>query len=66
MNPLGFFDLDTVETAPGVSQWHVKCHRCGLEAQTSQDGPHHRSPDLTMLMFTHVCDPAKRLKKAAE
>lgn len=63
-NYIGFYDLEVVQVADGVSAWRVHCHRCGLKAQTSIDGPDYKSaPDLTMLINRHVCDPEKRGQK---
>lgn len=59
-NYIGFWDLETVQVSDGVWAYRAKCHRCFLTAQTTQDGPYKCAPDLTMLINTHICDPAKR------
>lgn len=63
MNPLSFYELKIVPVSEGVGAWQVNCHRCGLVAQCSQAGPYKIAPDLTMLINTHVCDPARRAKQ---
>ena len=60
LNPLSFYELDVIWVSEGVGEWTVICHRCNLKAQTSRDGPYRKSPDLTMLINTHVCDPKSR------
>ena len=60
LNPLSFYSLDVVWPTPNVGAFEVNCQRCGLKARTTVDGPYKRSPDLTMLINTHICDPSKR------
>lgn len=60
MNPLSFYELK-VEYVDGIGEWIVNCHRCGLIKKTSRDGPFKCSPDLTMIINTHICDPRNRM-----